>query len=433
MILDQQATDYRRLVLRRSATALPGYFGNAMTTSLMAVLFARWMGVDDLGAYAFAFHVVRIVVLLAGFGLNAGAVRLIPRYQKADRHGEITGFLIGASLFTAVACALIGALVFVFSLPAIEGSSSHSALWHADWLAASLGVGILLAGVLRAHGHTLTAAIAQNSGRNIAAMLIALAMFDAQGSINAEDGLVALALAVLLGLIVQISMLLWHHRIPFVRPVFRPGEWLSTSTPMIAGALTRTILAGGDVIIIRLVLGEGDAGLYHAAITLALTAHLIGLAVFAAASPELARHDGTDAPATWQSIYHYSLKLSVSGGIAIAILLIVFGKSLLGLFGDGFEAAYPVLVVLTFGVVCQNLSFGAIISLNMSGGAKRGVPWLVMLAAISLSLSILGTLSFGMVGTAAAFGLSRILVTLTMMHQVRRHRKDQLALSATSQ
>ena len=71
--------------------------------------------------------------------------------------------------------------------------------------------------------------------------------------------------------------------------------------------------------------------------------------------------------------------------------------------------------------------------LTFGGLRNAGVPWLVMLAAISRSLSILGTLSFGMVGTAVVFGLSRILVTLVMMHQVRRHRRDQLALSEASQ
>lgn len=424
--MNQTADDVRGLVRRRSVGALPGYVGNFVTTSVMALLFARWMGVEDLGAYAFAFHLIRIVVLIAGLGLNMAAVRLIPRYLKHDRQGDIAGFVLGSALVTAVACALFGALVFLFSLPAIEGSSSHDALWHADWLAAILGVGILLAGVLRAHGHTLIAAVAQNSGRNIAAMLIAFLMVGSDGTLAAEEGLVALALAVLLALIVQVAVLLWHRRLPFVRPVFRPAEWVATSSPMMAAALGRLVVAGGDVIIIRLILGEAEAGLYHAAITLAVAANLAALAVSASIAPELARHDGPDDGLIWRTFYRYGLRLALIVDVIIAVLVIGLGRTMLGWFGADFVVAYPLLVVLTLAVLVQNVSFCAASAINMTGGARRALPWSVAFVFVALGLSVLGTWTYGTMGTAIAYGVARVLGAVMITALLRRHRHTQL-------
>lgn len=425
--MDPSLDSLHRLILRRSLGAMPGYIGNFITASLMAIVFARWMGIQDLGAFAFAFHVVRIVVLVAGMGLNMGAVRLIPRYMEQGRHAEITGFVMGSVLVTAAACAIFGALVFLFSLPAIEGTSSQAALWHADWLAAILGVGILLAGVMRAHGHTLTAAIAQKSGRNIAAMVIALLMVESGGALDARDGLVALALAVLLALIGQIAVLIWNRRLPFVRPVFRPGEWLSTSTPMMVTALGRLIIAGGDVIIIRLLLGEAQAGLYHAAITLAVAANLAGLAVSASVAPELARRDGPGDVAVWRAMFRYGLKLALVCDVILAGLIIAFGRTLLAWFGSDFVEAYPLLIVLTLGVLFQNVSFFCGTANNMTGGARKALPYILVMLTVAVCLSIAATATFGLMGTAVAYAFSRAMASGLLIVLLRRHRASQAA------
>ena len=56
---DEDDATLRRGIL----VALPGCIGNFLATTLLAVLFARWMGVDEFGVFAFAFHLINCVAI----------------------------------------------------------------------------------------------------------------------------------------------------------------------------------------------------------------------------------------------------------------------------------------------------------------------------------------------------------------------------------
>tara|TARA_B100000676_G_scaffold310057_1_gene375431 strand:+ start:3729 stop:4253 length:525 start_codon:yes stop_codon:yes gene_type:complete len=118
---------------RRTVVALPGCIGNFAASTLLALLFARWMGLEEFGVFAFAFHVIRILTLIAGLGFNQDAVRLLPRYRKAGRLGTLNGFVLTTALSTLVLGAATGATVYGVAMLS-DDTHSHKALIHVIWL-----------------------------------------------------------------------------------------------------------------------------------------------------------------------------------------------------------------------------------------------------------------------------------------------------------
>ncbi|MBT5434777.1 MAG: oligosaccharide flippase family protein [Alphaproteobacteria bacterium] len=147
---------------KRVLLALPGCIGNFAAASLMAVLFARWMCVTEFGIFAFSFHVIRILTMISGLGFNQAALRLIPRYRKAGAFGAVNGFILGASLLTFTLGIATGLSVYLIAIAAGD-THAHEALIHATWLVPLIALGLLLAGVLLAHGRVLLGTMAKGS------------------------------------------------------------------------------------------------------------------------------------------------------------------------------------------------------------------------------------------------------------------------------
>jgi len=276
-------------LMHKTMLALPACSGNFAAATLIAMVFAGWMGVAEFGVYAFAFHVIRLLSLVSGLGLNQAAVRLIPRYRKAGDHGAVNGFIAGAATLTVIVGIATGAAVWLIAI-GTEDTRSHEALIHAIWLVPLIGLGLLLSGVLKAHGRILLGTAAQGGVRDGVAMLIALLVIHGDAGMEAEDGLIALGLAVGLATVLQIGQTLFAGLLTRHRPTMDLPQWKHTAFPMAIASAARLLVVAGDVILLKLIAGSNEAGLFHAAMVLAMVVLVPARAVLAGASPMLSRH-----------------------------------------------------------------------------------------------------------------------------------------------
>ena len=402
-------------------TALPGQAGNFACATLLAVMLGRWMKVDDFGAYAFAFHTVRILAMVSVLGLNQGALRLIPRYRKHGRHDSICGFVLwGAGLTLAVAV-VVALIAYALTRITLDAGSSHDALVQGLWLVPAMAVGLLLSGVLRSHGHILISTIAQGGVRDLGAVLIAWSMVARGGGLDAEQGLVALGAAIALGIALQGVDLASTRMLAHAKPRLAAREWLNTSLPMAIATVSRLIAMGGSVILLRLLMGEREAGLFHAAMVLALAMLIPARGVMAGASPMLAHHVDPGELPWFERFYRTALRLSLIGGLVLAVPLAAGGQMLLGLFGPGFAEAYPILLVLIATMLFQNAAFVAVSTLYLAGGGRSAALLSVFSTTCGLVFAVGGIAAGGMIGAALAYLASRIILAGVALRLMRRH------------
>jgi O-antigen/teichoic acid export membrane protein len=92
------------------------------------------------------------------------------------------------------------------------------------------------------------------------------------------------------------------------------------------------------------------------------------------------------------------------------VLLIFEGRTVLGWFGAGFVAAYPVLVVLCIAnFIASVVGILAGFMLTLTGHQRQAAVIIVGSAAVNLALSLTLTHLFGSVGTATATTTTTLL------------------------
>jgi len=103
----------------------------------------------------------------------------------------------------------------------------------------------------------------------------------------------------------------------------------------------------------------------------------------------------------------------------ISLLLILFGKTLLSFYGEGFVQAYPVLVI---GAVAKliNAGTGSVgWLLNMSGNQKLYMRIVVLSAILNIALNLILIPRFGIIGAAVSAGAAGVFTNLTAFVFVR--------------
>lgn len=105
----------------------------------------------------------------------------------------------------------------------------------------------------------------------------------------------------------------------------------------------------------------------------------------------------------------------------IFIFIVVFGKTLLALFGQEFVSAYSVLVVIAVGYISAAFFGQADNVIEMCNLAKHYVNPYFYVVIFSLSLGVFLTYLYGILGMAIGFSLGNILFQLVASILVRKH------------
>ena len=207
-----------------------------------------------------------------------------------------------------------------------------------------------------------------------------------------------------------------------IRPTLKP-EGLNRPWPFaIQTNLTASLMAAWGPIV-RLVigglLGEASAGLYRVASSLADSAQKPADLLAKAYYPEVVRMDlRTKKP--WKLMLRGTVLAGGVGLIALLVMLIAGRPLLEGLFGTGFGAAYPVLVVLMLVPVLGILSFPLppmLYALDRPDGPLKAR----LLGTIAFFLLVAPLAQrFELLGAAAAFVIGNAVMVAALAWQVRR-------------
>ena len=341
-----EAEDAPAKIRKRALRVFPSTAGGVALATAVAILFARWMGIGQFGAFAFAYHAIRMMALFGSMGFSQIALRYVPRYHRDGHAGLLSGFMRVGLLVTFVGGLALGGIGFLLVLPLIEGSQSHAALRHSWWLGALLATSLLLGGILRGVGRVLLSSAPQGPILNSVALAAGFLIVALGWSMDAETGILAVAAGVVVALAIQSWGLLTAEGGPATShpPEYDLKGWAGSAPPLLILDGGRLAIVAGSVVLVRLMADEVAAGRFHAAVVLAGIVALPAQAVMAASAREiaLAVHGRGDL----LSLVEYCLRLILWPTLPLAVAILALGPWALGLFGPGFAAAAPLLWLL---------------------------------------------------------------------------------------
>lgn len=410
-----------KTILAGASAALVLRAGGAGLKYLMEILFARWLGAEEYGAFAYAYNWAQLLSVLAGLGLVTTVLRYVPEYRSGQAWAKLRGLVVQSQLLTVAAGTALfglGALV-LWMVPYEHG-----------WTLL-LGFACLVPMALINVQSSLVRGLKQ-----ISAAFVGKYVLWPVGSIAVVYGLLQFAETpsgrLATGGVAAALSLIALGQMGLVRRVF-PGEvwsapadvsatrqWLLVSTPLLLMSGFQIVLNRADVLMVGTLLGATDAGLYNAgARTGRLLAFLLS-AFNAIAAPMIGEYWADGDLEALEDLVTTVVRWVFWPSLVLAAGLFAFSKQILGLFGKEFVSAWPVLVLVGTGQLVHAVT-GPVGYLMGLTGHERESAWVFGGSAVlNVLLNLLLIPFFGLVGSAAATMTSVSVQNLWLARLVRR-------------
>jgi O-antigen/teichoic acid export membrane protein len=422
LIIRMLGDDRLALVLRGSALVMATQVLGIVLTYSMQVVVARCAGPFEFGVFAYAWTWMNVLFLVAAFGLNESALRLMPSYSARGQWPLLRGFVVRGD---GLRPCRTGGLVAVGVLLLLgDRVGEHYRLPLLLTFAATPLVGLLafMQGVGRALGGVLAAFLPRFIGLPGFVML-AVGGFVIAGRVPDAVQIIAATVAAAGVLLLAQAMLLLRalpaeaKRAHAETPVH---EWLKLAMPFLFIAVCFGLLTHCDLLMVGFFLSASDVAIYQAA---SRTAALVSFPLFALnalVAPMIARLHAENRLRELERSVSIATRVVFWPSLVAALLAIVGGGHILGIFGPAFQAGHLALSILILGHIV-NVGTGPVSYLmTMTGHQDRCAAVWAATVAGQFVLNLLLIPQLGIVGAASGTTLATCFVTISLTILVKR-------------
>ncbi|MFJ6194724.1 oligosaccharide flippase family protein [Micromonospora sp. NPDC092111] len=416
----ERGDQHIRGMARGGGLNLVGALLSQAAVFLIMLALARVLGIREVGRYAQCYAVLSLAGLLSLSGFRAGLTRFV-----------------AVHLADSDAPALRGTVRLGLAVSAVSsGVLAVGLAWGAPWLAARLHdpglvTGLRLVALTLPASTICEAALAATRGwrtqrpytfigqlyePGTRLLLTGLALATGAGLTGAFWALVAAGWsAALLALVALVRLV---RRVPPARPVYHPRQLFGFSTVSWVSSLSSTGLIWVDTLLLGF-FANPEIGVYNVATRLVTVAIFVLAPVNAAFGPYIAhlyhRAELDDVRRVYAVATGWVVRLSLPAFVA----LLVLPGDLLRLFGGEVATGAAVTVVLALGQLVNAATGPCGTVLNMSGRVAVNMADNVAALVLNVLLNLWLIPAYGIVGAAAAWSVSLIVVNVARVVQVR--------------
>jgi O-antigen/teichoic acid export membrane protein len=384
------------------------------------VLLSRLLGVQAYGEYVIALSWALVLTLPAKAGFDNSALRYSSVYLDRDDPAKLRGFIRFAAATVSLISVAIALLVLVAGshlMPVGERTRVWAAL-----LVPPLALLSLFSVLLRTARRIVAAQFYEQVLRpaliiaGLAAAIVAGIAISASSAMALTTIAAATALLVLL---IQLGRVLRSAN-PAAPRYDEWRQWIAVSVPMLMLGVVQELMNQIDIILLGQIADARQAALFAASWRLAslVPFALVGLAVMS--GPLIAAAHDRGSTEEMHRISSIVARAGFAFAVVGALLLLVFGKALLGLFGDEFVAAVPVLGILLLGGVVNAFTGVVAYYMTLTGHERQALLIFVGALALSIGLNVWLIPRYGAVGSAVASSSALAAWNLAMLAYVRR-------------
>ena len=408
----------RNEATRGAALSLAIKIAMSALNLVMLTLIARALAGHEFGTFALWYNALVFLTVVAGLGQEKMILRQWGEYAATREWGLARGSLGFGAAVTGAGAAL--AALAVLAVGHLSGSDPHLALAGAAFLVVqtlfffTAHINRAMLGVVQGVIHELTWRAV------VIAAMAAFLILHRTGT--ATEFFVVATIGMGIGLLAQLIAI--RHGLPAeLRTTPRLTQrraWARRSLPMAMGGNLEAATQYLEVFVVGLVLSPAAAGAYFVAARIANLFLMISGGMDAFTTRQIPRQfygEGRGAVAGTLR----RLALIVSAPVLVGLLgIVLFGRPILSIFGEGFVASYGVLVALSVGTAILALAGPAMPVLTLTG--HEGTYSLVLGATLALRLSALiaGAWFWGPMGAAVASAAGAAVTAVALNLACRR-------------
>lgn len=386
------------------------------------VLLARMLGAAALGQYQLGLVVAQLASSFCVLGQDKGLMRYLPVLEARCPEAKRTLFIRSLSFVLLASC--VFSAVLYYGAPFLANHYFHSASMvtalraYAFYLPILAMVTLSAAGVIALKRADYASSITNMlwPAANLA-LLAAVAFLG--GQLVSVVWVRTLSHALALGFLVAFLLRQLPKRSAASPESQRFAEFLRFSSPLWLIGLSYYLIGQLDIIILGYFVDEEKVGVYSVAVRLSALVAVgieVVLPILAPLFSQL--HEEKDLPAL-RGLFGSVTKWIFYGALAASAFLMVFRVELLRLlFGPGFTAGAPLILILCLGQLFRSLGGPTGQVLIMTGRQKWEIANTAVLLIVNLALNLLLVRRYGILGAAIATASTITVMSLVKAVQV---------------
>jgi O-antigen/teichoic acid export membrane protein len=419
-------------IARGGLVNLVGAAVSAVTGVLLVVVVTRTLPQSDAGAFFALTSVFLLAETVARLGTGTGVVYFVARLRSLGQPERIRAVqrvaltpVVTLSAIVATALAIWAPQIAEFLGTPADGT--RSAIVALALLLPVAALSDTLLAATRGHGAMLPTAAVDRVGRPLLQLtLVAVAVSNGSAAVLAGAWALPWVLSAALAW-------WWLLRLTRCLPPAAAGgpgletwrEFWSFTAPRAVNSLVQLALQRLDIVLVTALAGPAEAAVYTAATRFLVVGQLTTSAISTAAQPRLAGVLAVGDHASARSVYQSATAWVVLLTWPLYLLCGVFADTVLTVFGAGYEAGRPVVLVLVGATLLATACGMVDMLLNMAGRTSwtlaNSVVALAVMVVVDLALiPRLGILGAG-IGWAAAIVVNNLLPLGQLLASTRLH------------
>jgi O-antigen/teichoic acid export membrane protein len=409
----------QQLVQRLAGTVFLIRVIAAALAFLSNVLFARWMGTFEFGVFVYVWTWVLLIGQALDLGLSTAAQRFIPEYRERGMLDLLRGYIshsrwiaVGVAIGIAAMCAglvwlltphidaynIIPLYIACIALPAYALANVQDGIARSyDWV----GLGIVPTYIVR---------------QLLLTVLMAGVYFGGL-PVDAVSAMVLSVAAIWIPALLQ-TFVLDRRLAKRIAPGPKAQNvklWIGVALPILMAESFYLLLTHADLLMLQQFRSPEDVAVYYAAVkTLALVA-FIYFSIAATTAHRVAAYHAAGDTQGLANFMRKAIALTFWPSLAATVVLLLFGKPILSLFGPQFTEGYPLMFILAVGLLARAAIGPMERFLNVIG--KQGINALIYGGAFAVNIVLCLVLipPYGAAGAAIAISTALVVETVALV------------------
>ena len=387
------------------------------------VVMARWMGDFQYGVFVVVWVGSVIMGGIAGMGVQVAVLRFVPEYRAKGELDLLRGVILGSRL-QGLATSTVVALAGFAGLYAFGDHISGTYLVPLYLGAVTLpilAVGEIQEGLARSFNWANLALWPTYIVRPLLILVFmgaALWLGAKPDAVTAMASVVAATYLTAVGQFVGLEGAI-GKTVPRGPRQYRAMLWITVAVPIFVVEGFFNLLTNVDILVVGRLMTPERVAVYFAAVKTMALVHFVYFSVRAGSAQRFSQYYAAGDTARLSAFVRDTLHWTFWPSLAMVAVLIVVGRFLLALFGPRFVEGYPVLLILSVGLLLR-ASIGPAETLLIMAG-QQGITAVVYVAAFFLNVALNFSLIpyFGINGAAVATAIALGAETLVLYVLVR--------------
>lgn len=402
-----------------SIAFLGGLIGRGLRYGFNIVI-ARGLGLDALGLFAFGMVVMKGGGVFARIGLDSAAQKYIPIYRSADDAARVSGTVIMGLVVPLLVGGVLAVILYLgrgliarFTGMAL-GSTVQLFIVGIPLFAA------MMVGMNATYGlkQTKYSVYIRDFGQSVVALaLMAIGAFVLS---DLTAVIVGYLVSILVGVGLAIFFLAREGALRFdVRPAFEYREIFAFSLPLTFADSIQYLVSWTDILVLGVFVPPAPIGRYQAAYQTSILLIIVlqsANSIFPAMAADLynaGRRERLNR--VYTAVTRWVTYLTILG----LAFLIVYADDILSVFGTTARSAQVALIVLALGQTLSAITGPTGFLLIMSNHERLQLVNSVVAALLNLVLNVVLIQVYGIIGAAAATGISLALLNVLRLAEVQ--------------